>query len=72
MEKHSFGADYLPGQDVIIKALERPGRISMVRVDEGGTVDYFVSWWDEGKRQQEWLPGCELKVTEQEKRYGGI
>jgi hypothetical protein len=60
VSKFSFEADYRPGQKVTITALERPGVISLVRIDEGGTVDYYVSWWDEGKRSSEWLHGREI------------
>lgn len=51
---------YQPGDYVRIKALERPGRVSLIRYD-GQQVEFFVVWWDEGKRQAEWLFGDELE-----------
>ena len=49
------------GQKVRIVALERPGVVRLLRFD-GSHCDYFVSWWDEGKRQSEWMPGDELQT----------
>lgn len=47
------------GQKVIIRALDRPAVVRLVRFD-GNLTDFFVSWWDEGKRQSEWLHVDEL------------
>ena len=47
------------GQKVRIVALERPGVVRLLRFD-GSACDYFVSWWDEGKRQSEWLSADEV------------
>lgn len=47
------------GQRIIIRALDRPATVRLVRFD-GNVTDYFVSWWDEGKRQGEWLQPDEL------------
>ena len=60
MTAFTFKAEYRPGQTVVIAALERPAIVTLVRVDEGGIVDYFVTWWDEGKRCTEWLRSQEL------------
>lgn len=57
----TFETAYRPGQSVTIRALERPGTVTLVRVDEGGKVDYFVVWWDEGKRCSEWLEPREIQ-----------
>lgn len=65
-EWFSFDADYRPGQTVTVIALERPGRVELVRVDQGGHVDYYVAFWNDGKRCQEWLPGRELAVRDEE------
>lgn len=43
-------------------ALERPGVVTMVRFNEDGGADYFVNWWDEGKRIGEWLVARELNA----------
>lgn len=48
-----------PGDTVQILALERPGRVGLIRFD-GHQVEFFVSWWDEGKRTGEWLYADEL------------
>ena len=56
----TFETEYAPGQAVIITALERVATVVLVRIDGGRTVDYFVTWWDEGKRHQEWLQPQEL------------
>ena len=60
----TFEAAYRPGQAVTILALERPGHVTLVRVDEGGRVDYYVVWWDEGKRCNEWLDPREIGACE--------
>lgn len=51
--------DFTIGQRIEISALERRGTVRLVRFD-GGQHEYFVSWWDEGKRQAEWLPADEI------------
>jgi hypothetical protein len=62
-----FEAAHAPGQSVTIRALERPGHVTLVRVDEGGRVDYHVVWWDEGKRCGEWLDPREIGVSNDDK-----
>ena len=59
----TFTADFAPGSVVRVVALERPACVDLVRVDDHGRVDYFVSWWDEGKRCGEWLPRRELAAA---------
>lgn len=61
LKPFTFQADYYPGQSVQLVALERPGVVEMVRIGESDFAEYFVTWWDEGKRCSEWLPGRELK-----------
>lgn len=51
--------EFTVGQRVIIRALDRPATVRLVRFD-GNVTDYFVSWWDEGKRQSEWIPPDEI------------
>lgn len=60
LRRRTFTAAHYPGQSVTILGLERKGVVSLVRFAEGGVVDYYVSWWDEGKRMSEWLPGSEI------------
>lgn len=50
---------YQPGDVVTIKALERVGHVSLIRYD-GHVVEFFVVWWDEGKRLSEWLSAYEI------------
>jgi len=45
---------------VTIRALGRTAMVVLIRVDGSRTIDYFVTWWDEGKRHQEWLQPQEL------------
>lgn len=56
----TFTADFAPGSGVTVVALERAGVVELVRVDDHNRLDYFVSWWDEGKRCGEWLPRREI------------
>jgi hypothetical protein len=63
----SVDFEYTIGQRVEIRALERPAIVRLVRYD-GNQPDYFVSWWDEGKRQSEWMPADELRLP----RLGAI
>lgn len=57
----SVDFEYTIGQRVEIRALERPAVVRLVRFD-GNAPDYFVSWWDEGKRQSDWMPSDELRL----------
>lgn len=60
-----FQAQFRPTQRVVIAALERPGVVRLVRIDEAGHADYFVSWWDEGQRRSEWMGADEILDKEQ-------
>jgi hypothetical protein len=60
VSSYTFSADFEPGQTVTLVALDCPARVSLVRVDQGGLVDYFVTWWADGKRCQEWLSAAEI------------
>lgn len=51
---------FQPGDRVKILALERHGRVGLIRYD-GRQVEFFVNWWDEGKRQGDWLYADELE-----------
>lgn len=55
----SFPSQYAIGAVVNIKALERPATVRLVRWD-GFQTEYFLVWWDEGKRYSEWLCGDEI------------
>jgi hypothetical protein len=46
--------------NVRIKPLERPGVVRWLRFN-GMEREYYVSWWDEGQRRQEWLSEGELE-----------
>lgn len=59
---HVFTATFAPRQAVRIVALERPGRVQLVRTD-GHEPEYLVVWWDEGKRCIEWLNQDELEAA---------
>jgi len=61
MSPFTFKAKHTPGDAVQIAALGLPGNVTMVRVDEGGNVDYFVVWWGDGKRCSEWLQSREIE-----------
>jgi hypothetical protein len=55
-----FQADYQPGEQVKLLPLDLPATVALVRFAEGGAVDYFVTWWADGKRCQEWLYASEI------------
>lgn len=55
----TFTAEFGPGDYVQILALERQGRVMLVRFDMH-VAEYYVSWWDEGKRCAEWLATDEV------------
>ena len=59
----NFSSDFAPGEQVQIKPLERQATVEMVRVGLGGIIDYFVTWWEEGKRMDAWLRGDEIVKT---------
>ena len=52
---------FQPGDAVKIVALERPGRVGLIRYD-GHRVEFFVNWWDGGQRRGEWLHCDELEA----------
>ena len=58
-----FQATFKPTQRVKIIALERPAVVRLVRIDQVGHVDYFLTWWDEGERRSEWVDGDEIETT---------
>lgn len=55
---------YQPGDTVRILALERDGCVRLIRFD-GHQVEFFVNYWEEGKRLGEWLFADEMEF-----RYG--
>lgn len=52
---------FQPGDAVQLVALERPGRVSLIRFD-GSQVEFFVTWWDEGQRREAWVFADELEM----------
>jgi len=61
MSAFTFTADFKPGDVVLIVPLAREALVEMVRVDRGSIVDYFVIWWEEGKRMDGWLRRDEIQ-----------
>ena len=59
----TFEAKYQPGQAIKIVALDLAGTVTMVRIDEGGTTDFYVVWWADGKRCAEWLRASEVTTA---------
>lgn len=57
----TFTSDFKPGDPVLIVPLAREAVVEMVRIGLGGLVDYFVTWWEEGKRMEEWLRRDEIQ-----------
>lgn len=51
---------FQPGEKVYILALERYGRVGLIRYD-GHQVEFFVNWWDEAKRIGDWLYADEIR-----------
>ena len=51
---------YRPGQPVYITALELEGVVMACCFRSGGSKDYRVIYWADGKRNDEWLYEFEL------------
>jgi hypothetical protein len=46
---------------VIIREIQRPGRVEAVMIDFLG-VQYRVAYWDNSKRESSWLTADELEA----------
>jgi len=57
----TINIDFSVGDKVIVKELQRPGRIDMIQVDSIG-VQYRVGFWDNATRQNAWLYADELEA----------
>lgn len=51
------------GDPVIIKEVQRPGRIELIQCDYLGT-QYRVAYWDNSDRRSVWLYGDELQLRQ--------
>lgn len=49
------------GDRVLIKEVQRPGKVDIVQVDSVGTT-YRVAYWDNGDRKVAWLYAEELEA----------
>jgi hypothetical protein len=47
-------------QRVLVKEIQRPGRIDMIQIDNLGVM-YRVAVWDNGERKQIWLFDDEIE-----------
>lgn len=48
------------GDRVLVKEIQRPGRVELIQVDFIG-VQYRVSFWDNSERKIVWLYGDEIE-----------
>ena len=48
------------GQKVMVKEIQRPGRVEIAQLDNLGLM-YRVSYWDNGERKSTWLYPDEIE-----------
>ncbi len=48
-------------QRVLIKEIQRPGRVEMIQLDNLG-ITYRVAFWDNSKRETVWLYADEIEA----------
>jgi hypothetical protein len=58
--KHTVEFDFKVGERVLIKEVQRPGRVEIIQVDSLG-IQYRVVYWDNSKRELVWLYADELE-----------
>lgn len=58
--KHTVDFDFKVGDRVLVKEIQRPGRVELVQMDFLGT-QYRVAFWDNSKRENVWLYPDELE-----------
>jgi hypothetical protein len=59
--KHTVEFEFNLGDKVMIKEIQRPGRIEMIHIDCLG-VQYRVAYWDNSKRESNWLFADEVEA----------
>jgi hypothetical protein len=57
----SIGIDFEVGQKVMVKEIQRPGRVDMIQMDSVG-IQYRVAYWDNSERKTVWLYAEELET----------
>lgn len=57
---------YMIGQKVIITAIDRPGTVTSMAIDENGMMIRVV-YWESGKRYSEWMYEWEIKYDDNPK-----
>lgn len=49
------------GQKILVREIQRPGRVDMIQIDSVGT-QYRVAYWDNGDRKTTWLYEDEIEA----------
>lgn len=61
MSRHTKEFDFSVGDKILLREIQRPGRIEILQVDSLG-VQYRVSYWDNSERKIVWLYPEELEA----------
>ena len=59
MEKN-ITIDFEVGQKVLVKEIQRPGRVDMIQIDSVG-IQYRIAYWDNSERKSTWLYADEIE-----------
>ena len=59
MPKHSVEFPFSIADRVIIREIQRPGRVEAITMDALG-IQFKVSFWDNSKRESTWLYADEI------------
>lgn len=61
MPQHTQQFDFSLGDKILVKEVQRPGRVELIQVDFTG-VQYRVTYWDNSKREVVWLYTDEIEA----------
>jgi hypothetical protein len=59
MEKN-IKIDFEIGQKVLVREIQRPGRVDMIQIDSVG-MQYRIAYWDNSDRKNTWLYADEIE-----------
>ena len=58
--KHTVELEFKVGDRVLVKEIQRPGRVEMIQLDFLG-IQYRIAFWDNAKRESCWLYADEIE-----------
>lgn len=61
MPEHTVTLQFAVGDKILVKEIQRPGRVELIQHDFLGT-QYRVCFWDNSKRENVWLYPDEIEA----------